>query len=205
MLLLPVGLRRRVYGYLNSFAPHRLRREQFRSWGKKVAMPPGRNHRERFADWMTLFELKALLPNSLLMKVDRMSMAFGIEARSPFLDDDLVPYVVNLPHRQRAQKKIFLQAVGDLLPPVVRMRKKQGLRLPVNQWLQRELKSYAVDVIFSSDSFALDLFGNKELSRYLGKTHNPLLKIRNNAMLWRLMIFEIWLQTVGRIPSAQAH
>src|SRR5207247_6236169 len=92
-------------------------------------------------DRATDFDIRCYLPGDILVKVDRAAMAHGLETRAPFLDVDLVEFVLNLPARLRFKGdslKYFLrQACDDLWPESVRARPKQGFGAPIWSWMKR--------------------------------------------------------------------
>ncbi len=85
------------------------------------------------------------LPQDILTKVDRASMAFSVESRAPFLDQKLVELAFSLPrswHRRGfSGKRLLLEAFPDRLPDFVRQRRKQGFGVPVAHWFKGELGS----------------------------------------------------------------
>lgn len=103
---------------------------------------------------MLWVEMCHRLPEHLLARVDRTSMAFGVEARVPFLDHRLVEYVFGLPQEMRfahGPKTLFKQAVRDrVLPASIVDRPKVPFGTPVDAWLAEECHSQARDLILSS-------------------------------------------------------
>jgi len=89
-------------------------------------------------------DLMLYLPENILLKVDRMSMATSLEARVPFLDHRLVEYVAGLPARYKIRglerKWILRRAVRGWVPPSVLARKKSGFSIPMKTWLRTDLK-----------------------------------------------------------------
>jgi len=87
------------------------------------------------------FDLRSYLPGDILVKVDRATMAHGLEARAPFLDCDLAEFVLSLPPGLRIgdapAKGLLRRAASDLWPLEVRSRSKQGFGAPIGQWLTR--------------------------------------------------------------------
>ena len=88
---------------------------------------------------MSFVELSNRLPELLLMRVDKLSMAHSLEARAPFLDYQMVAYVLSLPMRVKVAggktKHVLKEAVRPLLPAEVIDRPKQGFRVPLPAWL----------------------------------------------------------------------
>jgi asparagine synthase (glutamine-hydrolysing) len=92
-------------------------------------------------DRVSDFDLRCYLPGDILVKVDRATMASGLESRSPFLDADLVEFVLNLPwrlrFRDRNRKYLLRQAYENLWPADLQKRAKQGFGAPIAHWLDR--------------------------------------------------------------------
>jgi asparagine synthase (glutamine-hydrolysing) len=86
------------------------------------------------------------LLDDLLVKVDRTSMAHGLEVRSPFLDADLVAFALSLPSWRKAiglsLKRALKKAMADRLPAEILHRNKRGFGLPLDQWFRRELQPF---------------------------------------------------------------
>ena len=92
-------------------------------------------------DPVTDFDLRCYLAGDILVKVDRAAMANSLESRAPFLDVDLVEFVLSLPSTLRFDgstlKPIMRKACEDLWPPAIRKRSKQGFGAPIEHWLRR--------------------------------------------------------------------
>lgn len=89
--------------------------------------------------WMTYLDLRFRLPELLLMRVDKMAMAASVEARVPFLDQELVRFALGVSSKRKLRdgrlKQLLKESVGGLLPPAIIDRPKQGFAVPVNEWL----------------------------------------------------------------------
>lgn len=87
-------------------------------------------------------DIEDYMPGDILVKLDRASMANGLELRAPFLDVDFASFCISLPYRLKINtehgKLILRHAMANLWPPPVRKRGKQGFGAPVNQWLKRD-------------------------------------------------------------------
>jgi len=94
-------------------------------------------------------DINTYLPNDLLVKVDRASMAHSLEVRSPFLDHQFVEFTARIPAKykwRRGNKKWLLKrAFNDVLPDPVLNRPKQGFGVPINEWFRGELREFARD------------------------------------------------------------
>lgn len=105
-------------------------------------------------NWMRYLDLCFRLPELLLMRTDKMSMAASLETRVPFLDHKVVEFAMGLPLaqvlRQGEHKWVLKKAASGLVPRAIVERKKQGFRAPIDEWYQgafreeagRELKSF---------------------------------------------------------------
>ncbi|MDP2874000.1 MAG: asparagine synthase (glutamine-hydrolyzing) [bacterium] len=150
---------------------------------------------------ITLMEVGTQLPNHLLMKVDKGSMARSIEARVPYLDHELVEFVYSLPQEfklqgqwfntKKPQEKFILRQVAQrYLPPVVTSRKKRGFMLPILDFLkfgEEKVKNYLLD----PQSVSRQLLGTGVESLFASTT-NPILAKEREFMLWRLFLIEVW-------------
>ncbi|MDJ0927439.1 MAG: asparagine synthase (glutamine-hydrolyzing) [Gammaproteobacteria bacterium] len=100
------------------------------------------NAPNRLARWLA-FDLRTQLEYEMLAKVDKATMAWGLEARNPFLDYRLVQYVVGLPHQLMArgrEGKILLKRIGEkLVPHDVLYRPKHGFNVPIDNWFRGPL------------------------------------------------------------------
>src|SRR5581483_2802524 len=110
--------------------------------------PRDRGAREQFV------ELNTVLPDSVLMKVDKMSMACGLEVRPPFLDHRVVEFCYSLPSNLKLRglttKWLLKHTMRERLPPGIAMRAKQGFSIPMKNWIRGELAELTRDEVFSS-------------------------------------------------------
>jgi len=143
---------------------------------------------------MSFVELSNRLPELLLMRVDKLSMAHSLEARAPFLDYELSSYVLSLPMRLKIAggrtKHLLKEAVAPLLPDEVINRPKQGFRVPLPAWLAGELSTWAEHVLMNSSIHERNLF-NMQYVRWMWERH------RSGAFdhsfdLWCLINLAAW-------------
>ncbi len=141
-------------------------------------------------------DIMTYLPEDILVKVDRMSMAHSLEVRSPLLDHKLVEYAGLLPSslklKSKESKYILKKAMEDRLPNKILYRKKQGFCVPLAVWLRSELKDFSRETLFSSQSKLKDYF-NETYIRNLWKRHLSG-NLDSSTSLWGLMMFELWCQ-----------
>ena len=139
-------------------------------------------------------DIKMYLPDDILVKVDRMSMANSIEARVPLLNYLFVELTSTIPPHLKlhglSTKYIFRKAMSKLLPREIIYRKKQGFSIPMKNWLREDLKDMMIDTLskrrIEEKGYVKYEYINKLMSQHLEKK-------RNNAhQLWSLMVFEMW-------------
>ena len=134
------------------------------------------------------------LPDNLLERGDRMTMAASIESRVPFLDHELAAYVSSLPDHYRVKglttKWILRQAGQSLIPKKILERPKVGFRVPVNQWFQGPMKGYLLDHLQGSDSRTRGYFEPQALDRVLAEHVDG--RQNHEKLLWALLNLEIW-------------
>jgi asparagine synthase (glutamine-hydrolysing) len=154
------------------------------------------------------FDQKYYLPDDILAKVDRMSMAHAVEVRPPFLDHRIVEFAASLPApfkiRGSCQKFLLRELMRGKLPRAIRRRKKIGFDIPAHEWLRGPLCSFLVDTLRAGASAYPDIFRGNVIEFYLS-SH---LKRRANLgyHLWGLLVLFLWMkkwriQTTS-IPSA---
>ncbi len=138
--------------------------------------------------------LKLYLQDCILVKVDRASMATSLEVRSPFLDRDVVDFVVPLPLHlklRRGRSKVLLKALAErYLPPAIVHRKKQGFTVPVGRWFRGPLRPLLLDVLAPARLARQGLFDAAAI-RVLLAEHEA--GWRNHwKELWALLVFQLW-------------
>ncbi len=119
--------------------------------------------------WMTLIDLNVRLPELLLMRMDKLVMQSGVEARVPFLDHKLVEYVLTIPQEilinSSTTKPLLKKVARRHIPNEIVDRKKQGFRAPIGEWIKKD-KDYFYESIKEFNSL-VNLFSEKELKRVL--------------------------------------
>jgi asparagine synthase (glutamine-hydrolysing) len=145
---------------------------------------------------MSYVELSNRLPELLLMRVDKLSMAHSLEARAPFLDADLVSYGLSLPQslkiRTGRTKHVLKCAVDSLLPAGITQRSKQGFRVPLPAWLAGELAPWAESLLASSPLRKRGLFNEDEIER-IWQRHKS--GARDHSFdLWCLLNLTSWYE-----------
>jgi len=140
------------------------------------------------------FDQTSWLPDNLLERGDRMTMAASIEARAPFLDHELAAFVSALPDRYRVRglrsKWILREAVKQLLPQRILTRRKVGFRVPVNEWFRGPMREHLLEHLQGAASRTRAYYDPRVLDRVLAEH----LSARQNheKLLWTLLNLEIW-------------
>jgi len=145
--------------------------------------------------------MKTYLLDDLLVKMDRMSMANSLEARSPFLDKDLIGYVASLPDTMKLRgwrtKYILKKAFSDILPMEVQTRGKMGFGVPLGAWFRTELRDYIHDALLSASSCVKEYL-NQDRIREIIEEHEAM-KRDYGLPLWSILQLELWLRKFGVI------
>jgi asparagine synthase (glutamine-hydrolysing) len=140
------------------------------------------------------FDQTSWLPDNLLERGDRMTMAASLEARMPFMDHNLAEYVSSLPDNYRIRGKttkwLLRVAMERLLPKAILERPKVGFRVPVNEWFRGPMKDYLYEHLTSSNSMTRDYYKPAELHRILKEHVSG--NQNHEKLLWCLLNLEIW-------------
>jgi asparagine synthase (glutamine-hydrolysing) len=140
------------------------------------------------------FDQASWLPDNLLERGDRMTMAASVEARVPFLDHELAAFVSSLPDNFRVRgwrgKWILREAGRRLIPDAILTRPKVGFRVPVNDWFRGEMREYLLDHLQSSSSKTRAYYDARAIGRVLSEHLNG--RQNHEKLLWALLNLEIW-------------
>lgn len=135
--------------------------------------------------WMTYFDLKLRLPELMLMRVDKMAMAHGVEARVPFLDNDLAQVAWNIPIREKrtrkAMKHILKKSFEGTIDDSILYARKKGFNAPAEEWCVDAKQ----DVLAEINEFC-------ERSRMLNFNGIKMLCEKKPRHLWRIFILSRW-------------
>jgi asparagine synthase (glutamine-hydrolysing) len=140
------------------------------------------------------FDQTSWLPDNLLERGDRMTMAASLEARMPFMDHELAAFVSNLPDKYRVRghqtKWILREAMKRLLPLSILQRPKVGFRVPVNEWFQGSMREYLYEHLKSTSSLTGEYYQPAMLDRIL--TDHVTGRQNHEKLLWSMLNLEIW-------------
>ncbi len=140
-------------------------------------------------------DLHLVLPSDMLTKVDLMSMAHGLEVRTPYLDHELVDHVVRLPLRFKIgpsmKKRILRDAYRDRLPVSLYKRPKQGFEVPIGKWLRKELRPEMEHLLAPDRIRGQGIFRPEAVQRLIQKAISADPGDAPNSV-WTLMVFQKW-------------
>lgn len=149
--------------------------------------------KEDLAQRMLYTDFEVLLPHTYLEKVDKATMLMSIEARVPFLDNNLTDYVLSLPAKYKIKrginKYLLKKCLQGIIPNEILNAPKQGFNTPTSTWLQTSLYEYAKSKF---NSLSDNGFLNKNYLLELLEEHRN--KVKNhNMILWRALVLVAWL------------
>lgn len=139
------------------------------------------------------------LLDDLLPKVDRMSMAHGLEVRSPFLDRELTEFAFRLPPQIKARgfklKRVLKHSVSDLLPSELLHRRKQGFGIPLDRWFREDLSAYMRSTLAARDGRVGQYINARAIADLLAE-HQSGRRDHSHA-LWALLTLEVFFRSQG--------
>ena len=143
---------------------------------------------------------KTYLPDDLLVKMDRMSMANSLEGRSPFLDRELIEYAFTIPDNLKLKrfntKYDLKQTFKDILPKEVMRRGKMGFGVPLGAWFRTKLKTYLEELIISGEPRINTYLNAKEVQSIF---HEHQQGVRDHGLkLWMFLSLELWLRNLKK-------
>ncbi|MDE2051048.1 MAG: asparagine synthase (glutamine-hydrolyzing), partial [Gammaproteobacteria bacterium] len=155
-------------------------------------------------------DLRLYLPEDILAKVDAMSMASSLEARVPYLDNEVVDLALSIPSQLKVRggvrKWILKRAFAGSLPPAVLARGKEGFSMPMKQWLAHEWNGLMHELLSPGSLAADGLFDGRYVQRLMREhesgAHN------HSHLLWALMVFQLWrdrFKAGTELPGVESH
>lgn len=139
-------------------------------------------------------DMKVWLADNNLIRVDTMSMAHSLEVRVPFLDHELVEFMMKIPPELKMKggklKYLLKKAYQDKLPSRIVRRSKSGWHVPLGKWFRQELKEYVQDTLSSSRALNTGMFNKGYIDNLLQEHFRGQ---RNNVYkIWGLLVFCKW-------------
>ncbi|RMH34609.1 MAG: asparagine synthase (glutamine-hydrolyzing) [Acidobacteria bacterium] len=145
-------------------------------------------------DNLLYLDSKTYLPSDILVKVDRMTMAVSLEARAPLLDQEFIEFVGTIPASLKLKgdetKYIFKKAMEGVVPKEILYRKKQGFGVPINEWINAQLKDQITEILNDKRTAQRGYFKQKYIKTLL-EEHNKGRRDQS-AALWTLWMLELW-------------
>jgi asparagine synthase (glutamine-hydrolysing) len=143
---------------------------------------------------MIAADVAVRLPDDYLVKVDRASMAFGLEVRPPLLDHELLEMTARIPSRLKIRdgetKWVFKDTYRERLPPLVTARRKQGFEIPLDAWMRGPLRGMFEDLVLGAHQPVAALV-DQATARRVYRSHLAGTG-RHGSVLWSLLILAQW-------------
>jgi asparagine synthase (glutamine-hydrolysing) len=144
-------------------------------------------------DQMLYVDTKTWLPDDLLIKADKITMANSVELRVPLLDHLVLEFAASLPPDYKvkglATKRIFKQAFASEIPKPILQRKKTGFPVPLRKWLQHDLRDYAHDILLSAPASNRGYFKRTEMEKLLKQGGDDAAPTKE---IFSLLTLELW-------------
>ena len=159
-----------------------------------------------FIDVMMFLDLVLYLPDDILTKVDRASMAVGLETRCPLLDHRIVEFAWRLPRhlkiRENQGKWILRELLKRYVPSDLTERPKKGFAVPIGEWLRGPLQPWAQDLL-SPGRLRQEGYLNPDL---IDQRWNAHLSRKEDwtEQLWTILMFQSWQESNVRVPVLKA-
>jgi asparagine synthase (glutamine-hydrolysing) len=155
---------------------------------------------------MLYADTRIWLPDDLLVKADRMSMANSLELRVPFLDHKLVEFAAALPLRCKLNgtgKSLLRKAMRGTVPDAIIDRPKKGFPVPLASWLRGPMRDFTRDHLLGADSAICGYVDRPTLTRMVEEHEQG--RTDRSQELWAVLLFEIWhREFLGRNHAVQA-
>lgn len=151
---------------------------------------------------MLYVDTKTWLPDDLLIKADKMTMANSLELRVPLLDHSLLEFAATLPPSYKvngwATKRILKAAFKNEIPAAIIQRKKTGLPVPLRRWMRMDLAAYTRETLLSKQAIGRGYFTQKGLQRLLADNEQTGALMKE---VFALLTLELWHKEFIDSPS----
>lgn len=141
-------------------------------------------------------DYQTYLPDDILTKVDRASMAVSLESREPLLDHRLIEFVAQLPdevkYRNGSKKWLLKEIVHEFIPAETMNRPKMGFAIPIESWLQNELRDLVESYLNESSIAKMNLFNTDEVLKLKSDFFQG--KKEYGVKIWYLLSFAMWYE-----------
>ena len=157
---------------------------------------PHKNLLERISD----FDIKTYLNYDINTKVDRATMAYSLEARSPLMDHRIVEFARSLPTNFKMkgdnQKRILKDVLYDYVPKAIFDRPKSGFAIPFATWFREDLKDYVLSELDDDSLKSIPNINIDEvkfmINQHMDGTWN------RHPLIWKLIVLKQWLNNNGK-------
>lgn len=143
---------------------------------------------------MSLFDIKTYLNGDINTKMDRGSMAFAIESRSPLMDYQIVEFALSLPDQFKikgnTQKRVLKDVLYRYLPNDLFQRPKSGFSVPLRHWFRSELKSYVLDMLSPKELMTIPGIDPIKTSAMINEHLSG--RWNRSSQIWKLLVFKQW-------------
>ena len=143
---------------------------------------------------MQAADFRVYLPDDLLVKVDRATMAQGLEGREPFLDQDIASFIARVPSSWKVRsgkgKYILRKVLAKYVPPELFERPKQGFGIPIYAWMKQDFSRFLEEYLSASQLKKHGLFDEEAVQRILQRHAQG--KGEHASKLWFLLMFQMW-------------
>lgn len=174
-----------------------LQKEYVGHFAKLILSKNDQAHAPRVCkNYEALMDYHQYLPGDVLSKVDMMSMASSVEARSPFLDFRIAELGLSLPVKKNfgtsGTKLSLKNAYQGLIPSYILEGKKRGFTVPQTYWQTRSFENYCNDMLLGVSNICEHILDRRQLEIFLQNAFDD--KTRNLRQVWNLLMLELWLQ-----------
>jgi asparagine synthase (glutamine-hydrolysing) len=178
------------------------KRNLYRDFSVIKSLPPKLNNNQElnglsYLESIVKTDFESGLPDILLVKMDIASMAHGLEARSPILDQELISLAFSFPNSVRlpgiTTKPLLRELSKKYLPNQIIYAPKRGFEIPLVRWLQKDLSQMRDDIILTDTGLLADLFKRSYLESLIRGTAGKLLEPKRWAnLVWMLLMLGLW-------------
>jgi asparagine synthase (glutamine-hydrolysing) len=150
-------------------------------------------------------DVRTYLPGDLLAKIDTATMAHSLEARSPFLDPELMQFAASIPPQLKLsgleKKRLLRDALRDWLPSEILDRPKQGFSVPLAEWLRGDLRERARELLLDPAALGRGAFREPAVRALLDE-HDA--GVDRSQRIWALIMLEQWHAELVGSPGGKA-
>ena len=179
--------------YLQTVMPIYQGENHTHKWLSKEFLKPGA---DSFIDKVFRTDMTRLIVDDPVKRVDNMTMAWGLEARVPFMDTELVEWALKIPPslKMREEGKYPLKKIArELLPSSVIDRKKGYFPMPALKYIQGDFLEFMSDILLSSSCRNRGIFDQKYINKVINSPKDYMTSL-NGSRLWHLALLEFWMQ-----------